>query len=95
MRRTEEVDGHVPLSSIVHRSVVEVRNQPRVGVLVQRVKHIPGRQYRPLAQPLANSLEVVVCLFELVVEEQVALAELELAEVQLLDHIVPQYIRYS
>jgi hypothetical protein len=42
-----------------------------------------------------NLLKVVVRLLELVVEEQVVLRELEIPEVQLLNHVVSQYVGYE
>jgi hypothetical protein len=42
-----------------------------------------------------NLLKVVIRLLELVVEEQVVLRKLEVSEVQLLDHIVSQYVGYE
>jgi hypothetical protein len=42
-----------------------------------------------------NLLKVVIRLLELVVEEQVVLRKLEVSEVQLLDHVVSQYVGYE
>lgn len=43
----------------------------------------------------SSSLEVIVCLFELVVEVEVALGQLEIAKLELFDDIVTEDIRWG
>ena len=42
-----------------------------------------------------NILKVVIRLLKLIIEEQVVLRELKVAEIQLLDHVVPQNVGYE
>ena len=89
---TNQIDSHIPLSTIAHWGLVQERDDPRIFVLVSQIDRTPFDCQLRDRHRGSHLLKVVIRLFEFIVEEQVVLRQLEISKVQFLDDVVSQHV---
>ena len=72
-----QIAKHVPLSAIVERRAEEMRDQPSVGRLVQRLQY---------------AFQKIVCLFQFIVKERISLGQFEVFKIQRLHDADPHRV---
>lgn len=77
---TDEVHSHIPLSTIVHRGLVQICYDSRINRFVFGFKNVPTTSATTLhfdaclaAYRGKDTLKVIVRLFKLIIEEKITL----------------------